>query len=106
MFWLRNKKIIFSYALLSGGVTCAKPHLNAHVDAYSGARGQIQEVFHVYLNKFEIVVSHLFFIIFSNDQLTLVNLICRNKQPPRQYLLTLCAGLKRSLKMSSQNLSV
>ena len=34
---------------------------------------QIQEVFHVYLNKFEIVVSHLFLIIFSNYKLTLVN---------------------------------
>ena len=28
----------------------------------------IQEVFHVYLNKFEIAVSHLFLFIFSNHQ--------------------------------------
>ena len=28
----------------------------------------VQEVFHVYLNKFEIAVSHLFLIIFSNDK--------------------------------------
>ena len=66
----------------------------------------IQEVFHVYLNKFEIAVSHLFIIIFSNNRFTLVNLISRNAQPPRKYLLTLCAGLKQSLKMSCQNLSV
>ena len=37
----------------------------------------IQEVFHVYLNKFEIAVSHLFLIIFSNNKCTLVNLISR-----------------------------
>ena len=34
---------------------------------------RIQEVFHVYLNKFEIAVSHLFLIIFSNNKFTLVN---------------------------------
>ena len=32
-----------------------------------------QEVFHVYLNKFEIAVSHLFLIIFSNNTFSLVN---------------------------------
>ena len=67
---------------------------------------KIQEVFHVYFNKFEIAISHLFFIIFSNNKFTLVNLISRNAQSPRKYLLTLFAGLKQSLKMSSQNLSV
>ena len=49
----------------------------------SGAVGtacDIQEVFHVYLNKFEIAVSHLFLIIFSNNKFTLVNLISRNAQ--------------------------
>ena len=44
----------------------------------------IQEVFHVYLNKFEIGVSHLFLIIFSNNKFTLVNLISRNTQTPRK----------------------
>ena len=38
----------------------------------------IQEVFHVYLNKFENVVSHLFLIMFGNNKFTLVNLISRN----------------------------
>ena len=66
----------------------------------------IQEVFHVYLNKFEMAVVHLFLIIICNDIFTLVNLISRNAQPLRKYLLTLFAGLKQSLKMSSQNLSV
>ena len=28
---------------------------------------QLQEVFHVYLNKFENVVSHLFLVILGND---------------------------------------
>ena len=40
----------------------------------------IQEVFRVYLNKFEIGVSHLFLIIFSNYKFTLVNLISRNNR--------------------------
>ena len=66
----------------------------------------VQEVFHVYLNKFEIAVSQLFLILFSNIKLTLVNQISKNAQLPRKYLLTLFAGLKQSLKMSSQNLSV
>ena len=66
----------------------------------------IQEVFHVYLNKFEIAVSHSFLIIFSNNKFIFVNQISRNAQPPRKYHLTLFAGLKQSLKMSSQNLSV
>ena len=58
----------------------------------------IQEVFHVYLNKFEIAVSPSFLIIFSNNKFTfnLVNLISRNAQPPRKYLLALFAGLKQS----------
>ena len=63
-------------------------------------------MFHVYLNKFEITVSDLFLIIFINNRFTLVILISRNAQPPRKYILTLFAGLKQSLKMSSQNLSV
>ena len=67
---------------------------------------KIQEVFHVYLNKFEIAVSHLFLIIFSYNKVTLVNQISRNAQSSRKYLLTLFSGLKPSLKMSSQNLSV
>ena len=67
---------------------------------------RVQEVFHVYLNKFEIAVSHSFLFIFSNNKFTLVDQISRNAQPPRKYLLTLFTGLKQSLKMSSQNLSV
>ena len=67
---------------------------------------EIQEVFHVYLNKFEIAVSHSFLIIFCNNKFTLVNQIFRNAQTQRKYLLTLFAGLEQSLKMSSQNLSV
>ena len=66
----------------------------------------VQEVFHVYLNKFEIVASHLFLIKFSNNKFTLVNQISRNAQSPRQYLVTLFVGFKQSLKMSSQNLSI
>ena len=66
----------------------------------------LQEVFHVYLNKFVIAVSHLFLIIFSNNKFTLVNMISRNAEPPRKYLLTLLAGLKHTPKMSSQYLSV
>ena len=66
----------------------------------------LQEVFHVYLNKFEIAVSHLYLIIFNENKFTLVNQISRNAQSPRKYLLTLFAGLKQSLKVSSQNLSV
>ena len=63
-------------------------------------------MFRAYLNKFEIDVSHVFLVIFSNNKLTLVNQIFRNAQSPRKYLLTLFAGLKLSLKMSSQNLNV
>ena len=44
----------------------------------------IQEVFHVYLNKFEIAVSHLSLIIFSNIEFTLINLISGNAQSPRK----------------------
>ena len=38
----------------------------------------IQELFHVYLNKIEIAVSHLFLLIFSNNKFKFVNLISRN----------------------------
>ena len=63
-------------------------------------------MFHVYLNKFEIAVSHLFLFIFSNNKFTLVNPFSRNGHSPRKSLLTVIAGLKQSLKMSSQSLSV
>ena len=66
----------------------------------------VQEVFHVYLNKFEIAVSHLFPIKFRNNKFTLVNQISRNAESPTKYLLTLFAGLKQSLEISSQSLSV
>ena len=56
-------------------------------------------------DKFEIAVSHLFLIIFSNNKFTLVYLISRNRQSPKKMLLSLFAGLKQSLKMSSQSLS-
>ena len=65
----------------------------------------IQEVFHVYLNKFEIAVSHSFLNILSNNKFTLLIRSSKNAQYLRKYLLTLFAGLKPSLKMSSQNLS-
>ena len=58
-------------------------------------------MFHVYLNKFEIAVSYSFLITFSNNKFTLFNQILRNAQSPRKYLLTLFAGIKQSLKMSS-----
>ena len=58
---------------------------------------------HVYLNKFEIAVSHFFLIIFINNKFTVVYQISRNAQSPRKYLLILFAGFKQSLKMSSQN---
>ena len=48
---------VFNYTLLSRGI----------VDSL------LQEVFIVYLNKFEIAVSHLFLIIFRNNKFTLVN---------------------------------
>ena len=60
-------------------------------------------MFHVYLNKCEIAVSHLFLIIFINNKFTVVNQISRNAQSPRKYLLTLFAGFKQSMEMSSQN---
>ena len=71
----------------------------------------IQEVFSclVFSCLFEQIrncLSYLFLIIFGNNKFTLVNLILRNAQPPRKYILTLFAGLKQSLKRSSQNLSV
>ena len=43
----------------------------------------MQEVFHVYLNKLEIAVSHLFLIIFTNNKYKLVNQISRNAQSPQ-----------------------
>ena len=44
----------------------------------------IQEVLHVYLNKFEIAVSHLFLNIFGNNKFTLANLISKNAQSTRK----------------------
>ena len=69
----------------------------------SHVAAQLQEVFHVYLNKFEIALSHLFFIIFSNNKFTWVNPFSGNGQSTALF-----AGLKQSLKMStcSQSLSV
>ena len=57
-----------------------------------GYNTNVQEVYHVYLNKFKIALSHLFLILFSDDTFTLVNLTSWNAQPPRKYLLTLFAG--------------
>ena len=42
----------------------------------------IQEMFHVYFNKFEIAISHFILIILGNNKFTFVNLISRNAQPP------------------------
>ena len=40
----------------------------------------IQEVFHVYLNKFENAFIHLFLVIFGNNRFQWVSLISRNTQ--------------------------
>ena len=42
---------------------------NSQFNTNIGICWHVQEVFHVYLNKFEIAVSHLFLIIFSNNKL-------------------------------------
>ena len=47
----------------------------------------IQEVFHVYLNKFENAVTHLFLVIFGNNVLPLVSLVSRNTQSSRKTVL-------------------
>ena len=44
----------------------------------------LQEVFHVYLNKFENAVSHLFLVILGYDGLPWVSLISRNTQSSRK----------------------
>ena len=44
--------------VLFGIIKCSQHYGFYHV---------IQDVFHVYLNKFEIVVTHLFLIIFCNN---------------------------------------
>ena len=81
-------------------------YLRWRADSKSSKYIQLQEVFHVYLNKFENAVSHLFLFMFSNIKLTLINQIFRNAQSVRKHLLTLLAGLKQFLNMSSYNLSV
>ena len=37
---------------------------------YNVQKGIVQEAFHVYLNKFEIVVTHLFFVILCKSCFT------------------------------------
>ena len=37
---------------------------------YRYPTGEVQEAFHVYLNKFEIVVTHLFFLILCKSLFT------------------------------------
>ena len=44
----------------------------------------IQEVFHVYLNKFENAVTHLFLVIFCKNWFPWVSLISRNTQSSRK----------------------
>ena len=51
-------------------------------------------MFQVYLNKFQIAVSHLFLILLSNNKFTLVNLISRNAQSPRKKLLIFVRWIK------------
>ena len=48
---------------------------------------EIQEVFHVYLNKFENAVTHSFLVIFGNNRFSWVSLISRNTQPSRKQFL-------------------
>ena len=47
----------------------------------------IQEVFHVYLNKFENAVTNLFLAIFGNNWFQWVSLISRNTQPSKKQFL-------------------
>ena len=48
----------------------------------------IQEVFRVYLNKFENAVTHLYLIIFGNNWYSWVSLISRNTQSSsKQFLI-------------------
>ena len=44
----------------------------------------LQEVFHVYLNKFENAAAHLFLIIFGNNWFQWASLISRNTQSSRK----------------------
>ena len=44
----------------------------------------IQEVFHVYLNKFENAVTHLFLVVLGNKLFPWVSLISRNTQSSRK----------------------
>ena len=62
----------------------------------------IQEVFHVYLNKFENFITHLFLVIFSNNCFPWVSMISRNTQSSRKLFMILFSGLKQALKMISQ----
>ena len=51
------------------------------------SKGVLQEVFHVYLNKFENAVAHLFLVILDNNWFPWVSLISRNTQSSRKYIL-------------------
>ena len=45
---------------------------------------EVQEVFHVYLNKFENAVTHLFLFIFDNNWFPWLSLISRNTQSSKK----------------------
>ena len=45
---------------------------------------RVQEVFHVYLNKFENAVTHLFLVILGNNLFLWVSLISRNTKLSRK----------------------
>ena len=47
----------------------------------------VQEVFHVYLNKFENAISHLFFAVLGNNWFPWVSVIYRNAQLSRKQFL-------------------
>ena len=46
----------------------------------------MQEVFHVYLNKFENAVTHLFLVVFANNLFPWDSLISRNTQLSKTVL--------------------
>ena len=50
-------------------------------------RRALQEVFHLYLNKFEKAITHLFPVIFGNNWFPWVSLISRNRQSSRKQFL-------------------
>ena len=57
------------------------------IDTPSQTLIRLQEVFHVYLNKFENAVTNLFLVICGDNWILSVSLISRNTQPSRKQFL-------------------